>query len=599
MRTPYLIASTLIAAGLYYLWPACSATSTNISLAHAPASEPRSDADSLELFGSKKQVADLGVWRRYSLDFRAAATFDPDSVNARRVELSVQGQWKATRSGNDLYELQVEHAHVELAGADQSALEIEAALEHPHYMRLDSSGHITEFFTSADTDPATWRVWFAIASYMQFSPGEGDEWTSAELDPAGEYAAEYARVGADQYEKRKLQYLRVRADGGWVPQRELNLGIDGVTQVTRRGHGLPQTVQGSETSWTESKSALVAVSVKTDVSLSLSESGVDDDAVHRFEKVRAGLVAGLDAPASSLQPSGPRRSFAALVEQLDAGIESPSLLIEGFALALAHEPDAIGKVLELLRNEPERDPGNVLLAALGSAGTTEAQSALREIAQDSSVSDMIASEAIVEMGRTLQPNEASIALLIETVDDPRPMFSSTAALSLGNAVDHLGASESGKLALAKLLAKLAGARSTGDTLDVLAALGNSASPDALPAITPFLHAANEDLRSAAVDALKLIPDQTVAGLISERLSLDDATVVRARAAYAMGYRTGSLAFESLASSLRREDNVEVRGEALASAAQVGAGSPQAQELLQWVAEHDASEKLRARAQQLL
>jgi HEAT repeat protein len=111
-----------------------------------------------------------------------------------------------------------------------------------------------------------------------------------------------------------------------------------------------------------------------------------------------------------------------------------------------------------------------------------------------------------------------------------------------------GADENAALAAARKLGE-SGARNAAEPLtevlamgttptvavEALAALGKLRAPKAIQVLTLYAGNRNEPVRKAAVDALGLLPDQRVSGVLMERLG-DSASEVRAAAATALAAR---------------------------------------------------------------
>lgn len=573
------------------------------------ASAPPRAADGLLGLGAAAADEPVGTWRRYALHLSASAELEPDSEQgARRLGLDVRGVWRATlvehTADRRTYELRLESPEVSLPGAATAPGGEDAlaeALAAPHFAVIGGDGRLVDLWVPPATDGAVWRLWYSMASAAQFArqPRDRGEWTSEELDPAGEYLAEYRRVGPGHYEKRKLRYLRVRTDDGWAERDAAALGLDGVLRIETADGDWPRSVHGVELAWTEGDDALVRVRARTEIDLSFSDSGHDDEAAERLADARGHFYRGDVAPAAGrAADAAPAASFAELTAIFESGTVEASLLVERFAATFAADPGAPAEAVAWLADNPDADPTGALAAALGAAGTPAAQDALIALATDASVSDRHASDALLELGRTREPTEASVATLLAAMEHDSRERSSTATLALGNAADALFGPRPDRAAelVAELSARLDRSTDQAEAVTLLAALGNTAAAEALAPIAARLEAPQPALRSAAAEALRLIPGDQVEGLLAGVLAGDEHPGVRARAAYALGYRPFDLGFAPLATAARSDTAPAVRAEAVTSIAGAGDGDAEASAVLAWVAANDADANVRRTAQ---
>jgi len=177
-----------------------------------------------------------------------------------------------------------------------------------------------------------------------------------------------------------------------------------------------------------------------------------------------------------------------------------------------------------------------LLAGVGNAGAQRAIAAVvRGLGGATDVHSVLPL-----LGQVEEPTrETADFLRAMRGDSSAPELARSATLTLGSLASHLAASDPAAAdAIAQSFEEqLRGASSPSDTIDSLAALGNTRSPRILEDAQPYLQSDDTLVRRAAAAALGQSPD-TEATTLLEQLSTADADPrVRAAAARALARRT--------------------------------------------------------------
>jgi len=264
---------------------------------------------------------------------------------------------------------------------------------------------------------------------------------------------------------------------------------------------------------------------------------------------------------------------------------------------LARDADAL--VARLVAAYPgEADPATarVVIGALGTAGTPEAQGALAELAESETLDIKLRASAIANLGLVEAPTASTLEALEEQADSETRSVRSTAALALGNAARTLEASGGeDDSTVPGLLERLASATTPADQALYLRALGNTGDARALPVIETALSSPEERVRSAAAEALRFIADPRADALISRALVEDLSPVVRRSAVLAATFRDFVPLMPAMGAALAKDGDERVRMDIVAALGAARKATPAVIELLRGAAEHDPSAEVRKRA----
>jgi HEAT repeat protein len=246
----------------------------------------------------------------------------------------------------------------------------------------------------------------------------------------------------------------------------------------------------------------------------------------------------------------------------------------------------------------------VLADALEAAGHAEAQAALGAAIQARAADWPALALLLPALGAAESPTPATEqtlqALAFGTHDKN---VTATARLALGNVARSLGDESPARAAkiVARFLQELADPASADSRWQLLLALGNAGSIEALPTLTRYLDDPAPDLRGAAAWAMRWIDSSQVDLLLTSKvLSGDRDRVVRLEAVRALRFRAKTVAnFEAQKKALAKEVEPDVRVELLSNLWDARSSNPQAQRLVEKAAADDPAPTVREAAAKLL
>jgi hypothetical protein len=499
-------------------------------------------------------------------------------VLTARLELSV-----LSRSA-DRVELAVLLRHPKLtasSGARDPALDrIERDLSKAAWFEL-VGGKLSRERFAADLAPEAVATERSLLAALQLPGHAGSEtqWTATEFDGTGRYRARYAvepaGSSATTVTKQRLGYEDLLATGklssldrsGMAPRvihSELALHLD---------RGELRSVHGKE----QLEVAMLGSKLVTRSSLDLELTGAIE--APGIASMRSELLASTReiAPESGYGATAERGRF----DRVRANGESFEELVQALARETASSADTravgqlngvpvpgpeaarskerLGKRLDvfsslvaLLRQAPENvaktrqliDSGSPLsrelVDVLGSTGTPLAQEVLAAIALDSTRARVLRAAAATSLIRLEQPSPASIATLHAMTRDP--MLTDFGVFGLGSASRRLR--ERGDVADAdriasELVQHLQAATDDRVRIRTLRGIANSAYPGAVEAVAPLLKARPRSVRSAAVEAVRLIRTPAADALVAEAAADAESSIVRNTAVQVAGMRAPS------------------------------------------------------------
>lgn len=288
-------------------------------------------------------------------------------------------------------------------------------------------------------------------------------------------------------------------------------------------------------------------------------------------------------------------------QDVDGAREAISLLTILFktdpeAMRLARAE--IQKGLPMKKAEP-------LMGAMSMASGPEAESQLIELVNDNDLDPEVREYSVAHLGSVETPSDDVISTLAAlSSDEASGPLRPQALTSLGNALRRgaeAGGSETQAQAFEQLIELSKTASTPLDKANSMLALGNTASPQALPAIAEGLASTDPMVRHSAVFALREVPGAEIDGRIISVMTSDPQPEVRVAAGNALSYRdlNAPLA-EGILKAVQVEPDSAVRDAALTAVTQGGVDpdSP-AYPIVDWLANNDPDAKLRERAAQFL
>lgn len=258
-------------------------------------------------------------------------------------------------------------------------------------------------------------------------------------------------------------------------------------------------------------------------------------------------------------------------------------------------PEQAERALTELRARKDED---FLIAALGDAGTEQAQAVLRTALSETADRDR--RRRIVRALGQGPASDETLMLLADLFDEQG--LGGHARLAIGAAARHLERTDPERAAAVAdtLTTTLASETSVGLTIDSLRGLGNAGTPSAFSKIVPYLEHADPSVRAAAAQALRLMPGSEIDELLVRMALEDEVTVVRESALDAIYYREMSpILVRGATESAKLDVEAVPRRAAIRLLAKWRQASPQAHDALKWVALNDPNQKLREVAREAL
>ncbi|HEX7480421.1 MAG TPA: HEAT repeat domain-containing protein, partial [Polyangiales bacterium] len=270
------------------------------------------------------------------------------------------------------------------------------------------------------------------------------------------------------------------------------------------------------------------------------------------------------------------------------------------AAMFRQNPDYIGRAMAHVRGASPA--ASAIMSGLGAAGTEPAQLALLELMRDDKfVNETLRYEAGYNLLRTKTPTRATALALQGLLHDPS--WREHAVLGLGTFVRHFG--EAGQTADMTefgdvLVGELRQSNTTSDRIEVLTGISNSGYVPALAAIKPYLTDANDDVRLAAVQSIRLMQHPDVDALMLAGVRDATSSAVRVGAVEALNNRnyTAALA-QALTERLQSETDANARQRVLELLVRWSDKQPALFTAIKQAAVNDKSEMVRASAQQAL
>lgn len=210
------------------------------------------------------------------------------------------------------------------------------------------------------------------------------------------------------------------------------------------------------------------------------------------------------------------------------------------------DPEVAASIPARVAGMPER-LADMLISALGAAGTDAAQDVLLALRGDAAATPALRTSATVAMFQVARPATRVFAALSRDVDGAAEFTGDTAMgmLLLGALAPRSNdAAASGGSAFATLLALESRSAEQGRQDLWLNALGNAATPAIVPHVERYLGHDDERVRAAAAHALRRV-DSAPARALLDRALADPSATVRADAVHALGEHRADAARDTL------------------------------------------------------
>jgi HEAT repeat protein len=475
-----------------------------------------------------------------------------------------------------------------------------------------------------------------LAAAFQFSPasGQGSSWTAEEYDATGRYLAEYqngAQAGA--FIKRKLRYEALVLDQKIAAQiLPANAAMPRVAisdGAIHRKEGIPTHIrlkEELETMLTSANPLKTYTTIELELAsrrvalpidkaaLAASTRQLNADAPYLHSSAHIDLdsskIGGLsfDQIVSRLEAIAGQGDDVDLTEKLNDDESSPDSVAAGkawmaqrnrlftaLAATFRMDPDTVDRALGIIRSESPAQ--ELLVSALGAAGTEAGQKALLSLMADTRRTDRQRKAAALSLVRTKVPTVFAARELERLLSDP--YWKEYATFGLGTYARRLGeAGHPGELErIGTLLVRLLEeSRTRAERLDALAGISNSGYAGALPAVRPLLEDGDALIRSAAIQAIRLMDHPDVDGLIIRSLQKEALPDVRVAALQAARNRSPSpLLATALSERALSDDNSRARMHALKLIVRWQKDLPELRAVVEQVAQREAESTIRRMA----
>ncbi|KFE58916.1 HEAT repeat domain-containing protein [Hyalangium minutum] len=636
-RVLFGVTLALLAVSLLGLWALASPSS-----AEAPSQESQSSQAAAPSAGgpsapapavSSKPSTGTRAWTpgmlyRYSLSADQKLTFRPAQPGAQALpsmRFNLRGEWNVGVVSVDAervdarVNIKLSSLTVDVGGAGPLAPDVQrslsAALQLPFFLTYDKTGLATFTHFEQATDPLVRNILRGVVASSQFVVAgvPGATWSAEEYDTTGRYHAVYQRLASGRFEKRKESYSHVASPLGLEPLTgQIHITVSASSTFELERDLWARSLEGRERVEMEAGQAMPPTTYESSLSLSLLERRPDPTLIGTFMARRASLSTASMAAFQGMEQDPMEqyrqvlkgKDFDTLVKELRSLPEDPQAkddartqaLEQLRALFMLHPSEAL-KVPGIIRAGMDPIAASPMLGALSAASTREAIQSLAEVCGDQSIPTDIRMDAVAALGVAKDPTREGLDALRGARNDADGMLRDTAKLALGNAAFQL--SDTDAKGTEALVHELNSEYSTASNAEqqalALRTLGNTRSPDALSTFEDALRSADPQIRQAALEALRVIPDPRADQLLSEFMLKDPAPEVRRVAVFASGFRPLAPLLPALAQALRMDPTNGVRVDVIHLLGEQRAAVPEALPLLAWASEHDPNPDLRKAA----
>lgn len=537
MRTRALLIVSLVVVGGVVFAGAQRAPS------RAPAAR-RGDL-AISAVAARGRVLDRGARHRYevSLSYELRHGDRTDSATSE-----VTGAWTVAYAGDNDRGRMFRAELVDVTGAHG---DIARAAARPYFFTTTEEGRVLDLAIPVDLDDGARGILGTLAATFQMTERSASAFETQETDTFGRYRARYARTARGLHRKR-VDYEHVVGDG--VLQATV---VETGTDFALRADGWPAEIIGKE----------------------LTRIGTEQLVVHvgaRFRLVHAGVTRGVELGSAEglavvpIDAAARGRSQASLDRELVDGALFADLIAE--LARVGDDPHARGyQLLRLsalfrLDDEAARAAGShvrdgnanaeVVIGALGEAGSPVAQRVLGELVAERTVAADARLQASAALGLSATPTTDTLRTLAAASQGDGDL-ASTALLARGNAALRLsdGDPSAAGAVVDDLLARLRRATEPSEIELVIRALGNTGDPRIVPALSAAFSTGSLAIQVASTEALRLVPGAD--GILAKRLD-HPASAVRIAAVFTVSGRPLDPFLAILDRRARADVDVEVR-----------------------------------------
>ena len=522
---------------------------------------------------------------RYKLDYRSKSELNfggltkaargGGDADTQKVNVGIKGDLEVTtiaasENGATLAVAVVNPAvKMDSEGEDESeaAAAVAANLAKPAFVQVDTHGKVLGVRFDKDVDADAQLPMRALLSIAQFVLPAGDAtpktWTADEVEPNGSYVARYTQAGKDAdgvrtVKKRKLSFAE-ETSAESAHEIAVKKTIKAQGDLAFRfdvAKGRLTGINGEETqSVLLNGKAIGRAATRIRLTLrdakKLSADELSPLAQAHDERAKAGPLLTLKTienkaaaeqtiAEGELKNTDADKLFAELRKLEEGSGEEQPLYLKLKAL-FQLQPQTAARAGEILgKAKSDGASVRVLSGALGTVGNDQCQAALAAAAKARPENDPALAAILPAMGELTSPLavvEEALRLLALGASDGEG--ASTARLALGTMASTLGKSapDRSKKIVTDLAALEEKAPNDEIRRQLLLALGNSGSAEALPALGRAVASKNPDLREAAAKALGQVKSPEADKLLHS-LEKDADDHVRKAAADSLANRKG-------------------------------------------------------------
>jgi HEAT repeat protein len=447
---------------------------------------------------------------------------------------------------------------------------------------------------------------------MRLPPQPANEWKTEEISLDGKYPASYRVASASpsrvEVTKRRGNDDAARSRVRDKPQVHY---LDGsVAQIRLENNWLHDLESSTEVEIMSGKKAMA----KTRTRVVFHESAVEarriDDLRTAFTALGNNRVLRGDLAATEVEQ---RLDDKIQRDQLkddtwdtlwakatDPAVNEPEVFLQLRALFKLHPEECKKAADALIRAGSSKDTAFMLLTnALTATGTPEAQAALRAAIDGSAGKRDHQQVMVADLGMLINPDQETEAyardLLANHIDGETR---NVAQLALGSMARALAETEPqrAEVLVNEALQRARDAKSLDERAAALHALGNTTSSRALDTLRAAVSDPDYRVRTTAAAALRYIDGDEVEQLLLGLAGRDPEHSVRAEAVSSLNRRLlGPETFEALAQIVRRDPAEAVRQSVISVIASSADQFPEAESVLEWVAQHDRQKDVRGSA----
>jgi hypothetical protein len=485
----------------------------------------------------------------------------PIQVNGATVELSTR----------------LDEAHAEGRGDEGHGNSEALAKEigQPNFVTL-SSGRFTESHMTKEMSAIAASFQRTIAAALQLVPptNGADTWKSFEQDATGQYEIEYRTLPEPrQLARHKLRYATLLASkvqlpvgigigiaGGALDSSIEVIASDGTVKLDA-AHRLAALDYGEEL---RAKIMVQApLTSKTTLSLTLEKTEPDtvtkgwENFSGRLVRVSADEMYAAPAPPVNLdaaraagmsfeqalaqmleidqewQPPTVDHTSAAGDDKARLRAQQMSRVFLAMGVALRQDPANVRRVVALVRSGSRS--ANALIESLASSSASASQPALVELIADARLKPELRKAAAASLIRTDQPSDATVQFVTKLVNDK--LLTEYGVYGLGTFARKIRETDVARSdQISKFLVnRLTSTRDSFEKITALRGIANSAYVGALEAVKVHLNSEDALVRSAAVEALRLMQHPDVDPLVANKMA-DKRPNVRNAALETAAYR---------------------------------------------------------------